>query len=178
MTVWHGLWKHLLITTYKLKQRQVWNDKHNWYEFSCEFQEKVEEAGVVAQLVFTYKTTFHLSNRVSHSNMPVLGSQNPQPAWIGLIRSECVSSHFTWQHLWPFLFAEKSINGNIHLELLIKSPQFHEDSISIIAKNKHTWTGMQDYWSSSISYQQHRGEGLGRNKYWKGVSCVTQMECF
>jgi len=35
----------------------------------------------------------------------------------------------------PFLFAEKSINGNIHLDLLIKSSQFHEESISIIAKN-------------------------------------------
>jgi len=38
----------------------------------------------------------------------------------------------------PFLFAEKSINGNIHLDLLIKSPQFNLDSISITAKNKHT----------------------------------------
>jgi hypothetical protein len=34
------------------------------------------------------------------------------------------------------LFAQKSINGNIHLDLLIKSSQFHEDSISIIAKKK------------------------------------------
>jgi hypothetical protein len=107
------------------------NDKCRWYD--CDFEEKLEEAGVAVWPHFM---------AVNHPSVHVWGSKNPHQ----VIKHEgnspkvnvfCAISHHNIYG--PFFLAKKSVNGNIYLDRLINwlMSQLHEDSADFDSVVQH-----------------------------------------
>lgn len=114
---------------------------------------KTEESCIAAQLVCSDKATFYLSNTVNHNNICVWGFQNFHKVTVSEQNSPkvnmfCAISHHKING--PCFFAEKLINGNIYLDMLINwfKPQLYEDSTSsrtvylldFIWRSNNIWT--------------------------------------
>lgn len=80
-----------------------------------------ENESFLNEVVFSDEATFHISGCVNRHNVRIWGAQHPHETfekerdspkinvWCGLSREEVIG---------PFFFAEKTINGNVYLDML------------------------------------------------------------
>ena len=138
-SVWHILRKHHCVRGYWLQLLQVLNPQdHNLrFHFCMDFQQRLEEDGLVEKLVFSDDATFHVCVKVNHHNILIWGTENPRAMMEHISDSPKVNvfcAVSSCKVYGPFFFAEPTVTSINYLDMLQLwlMPQLQEDSEDFI----------------------------------------------
>lgn len=133
-TIHKVLRKRLQLYAYKIQLLQELKptDNEKRFEFATTILDKISaNESFLNDVIFTDEATFHINGCVNRHNSRIWGDENPHVVfqkardtpkvnvWCGVMKNRVLG---------PFFFAEKTINGNVYLDMLTEYcfPQLDE----------------------------------------------------